>query len=136
MSSSAAKSVILLLLAGGGIVAWFVIGVAAVFGLFPLVLAALFLAWGGIFAWYVPPVWRDASQGLVGTVEGFITPAERQTNIPFGYFSLPILSYYWVVDGGQRFWIPGNAYPILTPARHRLYFLPTSRRVVAVEPIS
>ena len=126
----------LVLFAFGGVVLWVGIGVTTVLGLIPLILAALFLAWVGIFAWYMPPVWRDANAGIVSSVEGYITPAERQASIPAGYVSIPLLSYYWVVDGRQRFWIPGKAYAILTPSRHRLSFLPTSRRVVAVEPIS
>jgi len=135
VARSAVKSLILLLLACAGIAGWFVIGVATVLGLIPLALAALFLAWVGIFAWYMPPVWRDADAGVVSSVEGLVTPAERQQSIPAGDANVTIWSYYWVVDGGQRFWVAGKAYPVLTPARHRLYFLPSSRRIVAAEPI-
>jgi len=69
-------------------------------------------------------------------VEGFVKQTERETDIRTAYGqSLPIWTYYWVVDGGQRFWVPGRVYPVLTPARHRLYFLPQTRRIVAAEPI-
>jgi len=130
------KSVVILILACVCVAAWLAVGVTTVIGLVPLILAALFLAWTGIFAWYMPPVWRDAKAGLVSSVEGFVTQVEGERSIRTGYMSIPIWTYYWVVDGGQRFWVSGQAYPVLTPARHRLYFLPTSRRLVAAEPIS
>ena len=137
VARSAAKSVVLLLLAGGCVAAWVAIGVTTVLGLIPLVLAALFLAWIGIFAWYIPPIWRDANASVVFSVEGFVKPAERERDVSVGSGqSIPMWTYYWVVDDRERFWIPGKVYPVLVPARHRLYFLPASRRIVAAEPIS
>jgi hypothetical protein len=134
--SSLIKSVVLVLLACAGIALWFATGVTTVLGVIPLVLAALFVAWVAIFARYVPPVWRDANAGVVSSVEGLVTPAERQQNLPAGNAHVAFWSYYWVVDGAQRFWVPGKVFPVLTPARHRLYYLPSSRRLVAAEPIS
>ena len=91
---SGIKSVVLVLLACGGVALWFVTGVTTVLGLIPLSLAALCLAWVAIFAWYTPPVWRDANAGVVSCVEGLVTPAERQQNIPAGDMVLALWSYY------------------------------------------
>jgi hypothetical protein len=136
VTRSAIKSAVLVLFAVGGVALFAAIGVTTLLGLIPMVLAALFLAWVGIFAWYMPPVWRDVDAGIVSSLEGLVTPAERRRSVTAGNMEVPIWSYYWVVDGGQRFWVPGQVYPVLTPARHRLYFLPSSRRIVAAEPIS
>src|SRR2546428_6930750 len=137
VARSAAKSVVLLLLAGGCVAAWVAIGVTTVLGLIPLVLAALFLAWIGTFAWYIPPIWRVGNARVVFSVECFVKPAERERDVSVGSGqSIPMWTYYWVVDDRERFWIPGKVYPVLVPARHRLYFLPASRRIVAAEPIS
>ena len=82
-------------------------------------------------------MWRDVNAGVVSTVEGFVKGGERETDIRTGPLtSVPIWSYYWTVDGSERFWVTGKAYATLTPARHRLYFLPTARRIVAAEPTS
>jgi hypothetical protein len=81
------------------------------------------------------PVWQDVRAGVVSSVEGLVLPLERVTTLSAGYQSIPIWSHYWTVDDGQRFWVPGQVYPVLTPARHRLYFLPSSRRIVSAEPI-
>lgn len=116
--------------------AWVALGVTTAAGLIPLVLAVLFLAWIGIVGWYMPPVWRDTQAGAVSSVEGLVTPAEKELTVRAGYMSVPIWSHYWVVDNAQRFWVEPKVYPLLTPARHRLYFLPSSRRLVAAEPIS
>jgi len=132
---SAVKSIVLLILAAGCVASWIAIGVAAVAGLLFLVLAATFLGWVGVLAWFMFPVWQDSRAGVVSRVEGFVLPLERVTTLSAGSQGIPIWSYYWTVDDGQRFWVPGQAYPVLTPARHRLYFLPLSRRVVAAEPI-
>jgi hypothetical protein len=133
---AAAKSLVLLVLAIGCVAGAFAIGVTTVFALILLVLAAAFAAFIGVFAWFMPPVWRDAKTGTVSSTEGFVKAAERQTNIGTGPGrSVAFWSYYWVVDNLQWFWVPGKAYPVLTPARHRIYFLPSSRRIVAAEPI-
>ncbi|TME53381.1 MAG: hypothetical protein E6I53_03000 [Chloroflexi bacterium] len=137
VARSVVKSVVLLLLACGGIAGWLAIGVTTILGLIPFFLAVLFLCWIGIFAWYMPPLWRDASAGVVSRVEGFVKQSERRRDIAIGSGQrVPIWTYYWVVDDRQRFWVPGRVYAVLTPARHRLYFLPESRRIVAAEPIS
>jgi hypothetical protein len=131
-----AKSVVLLVLAVVCVAEAFAIGVTTVLALILLVLAAAFIAFVGIFAWFMPPIWRDAKAGTVSSTEGFVKAAERQTNIGTGSGrSVAFWSYYWVVDDLQWFWVPGKAYPVLTPARHRIYFLPSSRRIVAIEPI-
>jgi hypothetical protein len=135
ITRSVVKSIVLIILAAGCVASWIAIGVAGVVGLLFLVLAATFLAWVGVLAWFMFPVWEDARGGLVSSVEGFVLPLERVTTISVGAQGIPIWSYYWTVDDGQRFWVPGQAYPVLTPARHRLYFLPSSRRIVAAEPI-
>lgn len=131
-----AKSVVLLALAVGCVVGALAIGVTTVLALILLVLAAAFVAFIGIFAWFMPPIWRDAKAATVSSTQGLVRAAERQTNIGTGGGrSLAFWSYYWVVDDLQWFWVPGKAYPVLTPARHRIYFLPSSRRIVAAEPI-
>jgi hypothetical protein len=134
---SAAKSGISLLVAIGALALAFSGGIAGVLGVTLLIVAATFLAFIGINAWYMLPAWRDVNAGVVSTVEGLVRPAERETRIPMGSgLSTVMWSYYWVVDGQQRFWVPGKAYPLLIPARHRIYFLPSSRRIVAAEPIT
>lgn len=60
---------------------------------------------------------------------------ERQIPIQVGLVRTTAWTYCWIVDGTQRFWVAGKVYPVLTPARHRLYFLPTCRRILAAEPI-
>src|SRR5690242_9783884 len=110
VARSVVKSVALVLLAGAGVAVWVAIGVTTVLGLIPLVLAILFLAWTGIFAWYMPPVWRDANAGVVACVEGLVTPSEANRTVLAGYMQVPIWSYYWVVDGRDRFWVPGKAF--------------------------
>jgi hypothetical protein len=135
ITRSVVKSIVLLILAAGCLAAWIAIGITAVLGVLFLALAATFLGWVGVFAWFMFPVWRDANAGVVSNVEGFVRPLERETTISAGTQRVPIWSYYWTVDDGQRFWVPGKVYAVLTPARHRLYFMPTSRRIVAAEPI-
>jgi hypothetical protein len=131
-----AKSLVLLVLAVACVAGAFAIGVTTVLALIPLVLAAAFVGFVGIFAWFMPPIWRDAQAGTVSSIQGFVKGAERQTNIGIGSGrSAAFWSYYWVVDDLQWFWVPGKAFPVLTPARHRIYFLPSSRRIIAAEPI-
>lgn len=102
-----------------------------------LLIAAAFLAFVVLGAWFTYPLWRDLNAGIVSSVEGFVQPAERETRIRTGYGpGVQLWAFYWVVDNGQRFWVTGKAYGVLTPARHRRYFLPLTRRIVAAEPIS
>jgi hypothetical protein len=101
-----------------------------------LALAAVLLFAAGAIAVNGFKLWRDLNTGVVSSVEGFVKPTEKETDIRTQLgTSVPVWSYYWVV-GDQRFAVTGKAYDVLTPARHRLYFLPVTRKVVAAEPIS
>jgi len=136
VGSASAKSLVLVMLAVACVAGAFAIGVTTVLALILLVLATAFIGFVGIFAWFMPPIWRDAKTGTVLSIQGFVRGAERRTNIGIGSGrSAAFWSYYWVVDDLQSFWVPGKAFPVLTPARHRIYFLPSSRRIVAAEPI-
>jgi hypothetical protein len=102
-----------------------------------VLLAACFIAFVVLVAWFNIPVWRDLQAGTVSNIEGFVRPAERGTRINTGSGKgVSVWTYSWVVDESQRFSVTGKVYAVLTPARHRLYFLPLSRRIVAAEPIS
>jgi len=96
-----------------------------------LLLVPAAVAVAGLLSWISFRFWEDIRRGEVCSVEGFVTPTDKliQTGTAFG----PVLDFFWVV-GQQRFRVPGNAYPVLTPARHRIYFLPLTRKIVAVEP--
>ncbi len=112
------------------------IGITSLIGFAALAVAACCAAWIGIGAWYNVPVWRDVNAGIVSMTQGFVKATESETDVQTGPGTrLPIWSYSWTVDDLQRFWVPGKAYAALTPARHRLYFLPLSRRIMAAEPI-
>lgn len=101
-----------------------------------LALAAVLLFAAGAIAFNAFKLWRDLHSGVVSSVEGFVKPNEKETDIRTGYgMSVPVWTYYWIV-GDQKFGVTGKAYGALTPARHRLYYLPVTRRVVAAEPIS
>lgn len=113
------------------------VGVTTLVAIGALVIALCCAAWIGINVRYLVPVWRDVNMGLVSSVEGFVKAGEHETDVATGSLtSVPIWSYYWTVDDRQRFWVPGRVYASLTPARHRLYFLPSSRRIVAAVPVA
>ena len=135
LARSATLAAVFLLLAGACVAGALAVGVTTGLGILILVLALPCLAFVGLWARYAIPRWRDVNAGLVSTVEGFIQGGERETTVRVSSGTMPIWSYYWTVDGGQRFWVRGKAYAVLMPARHRLYFLPSSRRVVAAEPV-
>jgi hypothetical protein len=101
-----------------------------------LALAAVLLFAAGVIAVNGFKLWRDVAARIVSSVEGFVKPTEKETDIRTGFgMSTPVWTYYWIV-GDQKFGVTGKAYGALTPARHRLYYLPVTRRVVAAEPIS
>src|SRR5260370_18911813 len=111
-------------------------GLTTGLGIVVLVLALPCLAFVGLWARYTIPLWRDASAGLVASVEGFVRGGEQARTVRTSSgVAIPVWRYYWPVDGGQRFWVRGKADAVLMPARHRLYFLPSSRRIVAAEPV-
>ena len=101
-----------------------------------LALAAVLLFAAGAIAVNGYKLWRDLAAGIVSSVEGLVKPTEKETDIRTGYgMTTPVWTYYWIV-GDQKFGVTGKAYGALTPARHRLYYLPLTRRVLAAEPIS
>ena len=131
------RASVLLLLAAGSIGVAFAIGFRYQLGWGALLVAALLVFGAGYLAWVALTVSQDLNGGVVSLVEGFVQPGVNVTNVKTTSTlpAMPIWSFYWAVDG-QRFWVSGKAYGVLTPARHRLYFLPRTRRVVAAEPIS
>jgi hypothetical protein len=137
IARSVAVSAGCLLLAVVFLVVAIAIGIGTGLGVQIVLLAGACLAFVVLGAWFNLPLWRDLQAGVVSSVEGFVQPAERETRIRTGYGpGVPIWAFYWTLDNGQRFWVTGKAYGVLTPARHRLYFLPITRRIVAAEPIS
>jgi hypothetical protein len=137
ISQAIVISAVCLALAIGCLVLAFAIGVTTGLGVLIVVLTGCFSAFVILVAWFNIPFWRDLQAGIVSNVDGFVQPAEGEAWIRTGPGAgAPIWSFYWVVDNTQRFWVTGNAYAVLTPARHRLYFLPLTRRIVAAEPIS
>ena len=74
--------------------------------------------------------WLDVRDGAVSRIEGYVKQTDGETRTPW----TSVWTFYWTVDG-QRFAV-GKAWAVLVPARHRLYYLPRSRRVVAAEPIA
>jgi hypothetical protein len=102
-----------------------------------LVLAGLFLFGAAALGLVAFRMSQDLSAGVVLNIEGLVQPSVRVTNIKTGALGpgMPVWTFYWLV-GDQRFAVNGKAYGVLTPARHRLYFLPRTRRVVAAEPIN
>lgn len=125
-----------LLIATACVVLAFAIGISTGLSERILIVAAFFGFVAGLMAWTSFPLWQDLKAGLVSSVEGFVQPTAKETRIRTGHGpGMGVLSFYWVVDN-QRFAAPGKAYGVLTPARHRLYFLPLTRRVVAAEPIT
>ncbi|HYT12026.1 MAG TPA: hypothetical protein VEL12_04475 [Candidatus Nitrosopolaris sp.] len=120
-----------LLIALGFVAAAIAIGVTTGLSVRILVFAAVALFVAGLLAFSSIKLWRDISAGDVLSVQGFVNPGMKIK--PVGRYTVP--DFYWDV-GDQRFHIPGNAYGVLTPAPHRLYFLPLTRRIVSAEPIS
>jgi hypothetical protein len=124
-------------LTGLSVIVAFIVGVATGLGVAVLLLGGAFAAFVGLFVRYNVPLWRDVDARVVSSVEGTVRAGEKETDIRSGPFiTLPIWSYYWTVGDTERFWVSGKAYAALTPARHRVYFLPRSRKVVAAEPVS
>jgi hypothetical protein len=131
-----ALSIAFILLIGAMVVWAFTIGVWTGLGVRLLLAAAAFLVIVGVFTWYAVPLWRDVAAGAVLSIEGMVRTVERETDIGTGRGrSYPTWSHYWVVDESQRFPVAGMVYAALTPARHRVYFLPLTRRIVAAEPV-
>ena len=102
-----------------------------------LLISGCLLAFAARSAWFSIPLWGELNAGVVSSVEGFVRPAERPTSVYVGGGrDMRVWSYYWMVDDQDKFQVSGKAYAVLMPAQHRLYFLPRTRKVVAVEPIS
>lgn len=102
-----------------------------------LVIAALLVFAVGASAWSCYKQWRDIMEGVVSSLEDLVEPTDQPIQIRRAW-SLQrsvFWRYFWVV-GDQRFAVSPKAYIAVTKARHRLYFLPRTRRVLAAEPIS
>ena len=136
IARSAALATVFVVLTGLSVVSAFLIGVTTGLGLLVLLLAFAFAAFIAIFARYNIPLWRDVNAGTVSSSEGMVRPIERETDLRTGVYKVPIWAYYWMVGNTERFWVTGKAFAALTPAPHRVYYLPQSRRVVAAEAIS
>jgi hypothetical protein len=114
----------------------FAIGITTGLSLRILLLAAIAVFVAGVLGFTSFRLWDDVRRGAVSTLEGFVTPGERETHIDATSGpGTSVVQFYWTVDR-ERFYVSGKAYGVLTPARHRLYFLPLTRRIVAAEPIS
>ena len=126
-----------LLLAAGCVALAFAIGISYQLAWAVLVVGAACLFLGGYIAVFALNMSQDLNAGVVSSVEGVVQPGFDVTKVKSAAWlpAMPIWTFYWAV-AGQRFWVSGKAYGVLTPARHRLYFLPRTRRVVAAEPIS
>jgi hypothetical protein len=113
----------------------FAIGIGASLSWSVLAVAALLLGADGYFAVVAFHLSEDLNGGVVSSIEGFVQPYMKVTNIATSSYGpgMPVWTFYWLVDD-QRFAVYGKAYGVLTPARHRLYFLPRTRRVVSAEP--
>lgn len=113
------------------------VGVASVSGAELLVGMALSLVLVGLGIRFAALLLLDLRAGVVESVEGDVKTAESATRVgPIGIFpGTRIWSYSWYLDGGGRFVVPGRAFAVLTPGRHRLFYLPRSRRLVAAEPV-
>jgi hypothetical protein len=132
---SVAVSAIVALVAAGCIWIAFAIGIGASLSWSVLAVAALLLGADGYFAVVAFHLSEDLNGGVVSSIEGFVQPYMKVTNIATSSYGpgMPVWTFYWLVDD-QRFAVYGKAYGVLTPARHRLYFLPRTRRVVSAEP--
>ena len=132
---SVAVLAVIWLLAAGCVALAFAIGVSANLSWSVLALAALLLVAGGYFGVVAFQLSEDLNGGVVSSIEGFVQPSVKVTNVRTGLYGpgMPVWTFYWIVDD-QRFAVYDKAYGMLTPARHRLYFLPRTRRVVSAEP--
>ena len=132
---SVAGVAVVALVAAGCVVIAFAIGIGASLSWQVLALAVLLLGAAGYFGVIAFRLAEDLNGGVVSSVEGLVQPSVNVTNIKTGSLGpgMPVWSFYWIV-GDQRFAVYGKAYGVLTPARHRLYFLPRTRRVVSAEP--
>jgi len=132
---SVAVLAVIWLLAAGCVALAFAIGVSANLSWSVLALAALLLVAGGYFGVVAFQLSEDLNGGVVSSIEGFVQPSVKVTNVRTGSYGpgMPVWTFYWIVDD-QRFAVYDKAYGMLTPARHRLYFLPRTRRVVSAEP--
>jgi hypothetical protein len=132
---SVAVSAVVALVAAGCIWIAFAIGIGASLSWSVLAVAALLLGADGYFAVVAFQLSEDLNGGVVSSIEGFVQPYVKVTNIATSSYGpgMPVWTFYWLVDD-QRFAVYGKAYGVLTPARHRLYFLPRTRRVVSAEP--
>ena len=92
----------------------------------------LLFAAGGL-ALSARSLWLDIAGGAVARVEGLVEPVAEDMRVGVGLSRFTTSTYYWKVNG-QRFQVSGAAYGALTPAEYKLYFLPRTRRVVALEP--
>ncbi len=126
-----------LLLAAGFAALAFAIGFSYLVAWALVVVAALLVFAAGYLAMVAFNIAQDLNSGVVSSVEGLVQPSVQVTNLKTSSSlpAMPLWSFYWAV-GDQRFWVSGKAYGVLTPARHRLYFLPRTRRIVAAEPIT
>ena len=111
-------------------------GLSSRIGIQSMLAVAACLFGAGYFGWFGLRLGLDLRAGAVSSIEGFVKPTERETRVGAGFRSVPVWTYYWNVDDRERFAVTGKAYGALTAARHRLYYLPRSRRVVAAEPAS
>jgi len=137
IARSVVLSIVFILLSAGSVVWAFAIGVGTGLGARMVLIAAAFLGFVAVFLWRAVPLWRDVKPGAVSSIEGMVRADERETDIRTGSGrKMPFWSYYWIVDDSERFPVAGKAYAALTTARHRLFFLPLTRRIVAAEPIS
>jgi len=78
---------------------------------------------------------QDQRSGRVSKVEGWVQSSYSQEDVASRYGPRStFLSFRWQV-AGQMFRVPGKPYAALVSARHRLYFLPVTRRVISAEPL-
>ncbi|HEV2032795.1 MAG TPA: hypothetical protein VGU71_01135 [Candidatus Dormibacteraeota bacterium] len=102
-----------------------------------LVIAAVLVFAAGVSAWSCRKQWKDVMEGLVSSVEDVVEPTGQpiQVRRAWALERSVFWRYFWMV-GDQRFAVSPKAYIAVTKARHRLYFLPRTRRLLAAEPIS
>jgi hypothetical protein len=112
------------------------IGITSGLSLRILLLVGIALVVAGVLAMYSFRLWEDMRRGAVSMVEGMVTPSDKEVHVsgPNGP-GATFLQFYWVVDQ-QRFWVPGKAYGVVARARHRVYYLPLTRRIMSADPVS
>jgi len=84
----------------------------------------------GYFGRFAVRLWLDIRDGMVMSAEGFVRQTDRKTTL----LGRSGWTFYWSIDGGPRFPIR-KAWGVLVPGRHRLFYLPRTRQVVAAEPV-